>query len=345
MKKVLVTGGTGYIGAWVVKYLLDEGHTVRVTVRDKSKKVKTAPLEAVAEGSPGNLEFWEADLLKKGSFDEAMADCEIVYHLASPFLFGRIKDPYAQLIDPALEGTRNVLDAVNNTPSVKRVALTSSVVSVYGDNIDIRDTEGQTFTEEHWNTTSTAKHNPYNYSKVLAEKEAWKMHEAQDRWSLVVLNPGFVMGPSLTNASGSASISFIQDLLNGKQKMGVPELYFSFVDVRDVAKAHILAANNSKATGRHILVSDCMSMLEFSNLVGENVNGKFQLPAKELPKLMLYLVGWTQGVSWKYINRNVGIPINLDNSKSIKALGLQYIPIKDTAREHVNQLIESGVIG
>ena len=345
MKKILVTGGTGYIGAWVVKYLLDDGHTVRVTVRDKSKKEKIAPLEAAAEGSSGKLEFWEADLLKKGSFDEAMAGCEVVYHLASPFLFGRIKDPYAQLIDPALEGTRNVLDAVNITPSVKRVALTSSVVSVYGDNIDIRDTKGQIFTEEHWNTTSSAKHNPYNYSKVLAEKEAWKMYDAQDRWSLVVLNPGFVMGPSLTNASGSASISFIQDLLNGKQKMGVPELYFSFVDVRDVARAHILAADNPQATGRHILVSDCMSMLEFSNLVGENINGQFQLPKKELPKIMLYLAGWTQGISWKYINRNVGIPVNLDNSKSIKTLGLEYIPIKETAREHVNQLIESGVVG
>ncbi|KAA3630761.1 MAG: NAD-dependent epimerase/dehydratase family protein [Bacteroidetes bacterium] len=345
MKKIMVTGGTGYIGAWVVKYLLDEGHTVRVTVRDKSKTEKTAPLEAVAADTKGTLEFWEADLLKPGSFMEAMDGCEVVYHLASPFLFGNIKDPYAQLINPALEGTKNVLDAVNKTDSVKRVALTSSVVSVYGDNIDIRQTENNTFTEDHWNTTSTAKHNPYNYSKVLAEKEAWKIHDAQDRWSLVVLNPGFVMGPSLTNASGSASLTFIQDLLSGKQKMGVPELYFSFVDVRNVARAHILAADNPKAEGRHILVSDCMSMLEFSNLVGEAVNGKFQLPKNELPKFMLYLVGWTQGISWKYINNNVGIPVNLDNTKSKQALGLEYIPIKDTAREHANQLIEGGIVG
>ena len=345
MKKVLVTGGTGYVGSWVVKYLLDDGHTVRVTVRDKSKRKKTAPLEAVAADAPGNLEFWEADLLKPGSFEEAMEGCEVVYHIASPFLFGKIKDPYAQLIDPAVEGTKNVLDAVNKTASVKRVALTSSVVSVYGDNIDIRQTENQTFTEAHWNTTSSAKHNPYNYSKVLAEKEAWKIHDAQDRWSLVVLNPGFVMGPALTNASGSASISFITDLLSGKQKMGVPELYFSFVDVRDVAKAHILAADNPKATGRHILVSECMSMLDFSNLIRENVNGKFALPKSEMPKILLYLFGWTQGVTWEYINKNVGIPVNLDNSKSIKALDLQYFPIRETVREHVGQLMESGVVG
>jgi nucleoside-diphosphate-sugar epimerase len=345
MKKILVTGGTGYIGSWVVKYLLDDGHTVRVTVRDKSKKGKTAPLEAVAADAPGKLEFWEADLLKPGSFDEAMEGCETVYHIASPFLIGKVKDPYAQLIDPAVEGTKNVLEAVNKTASVKRVALTSSVVSIYGDNIDIRNTEGQTFTEEHWNTTSSAKHNPYNYSKVLAEKEAWKIHDAQDRWSLVVLNPGFVMGPALTNASGSASISFITDLLNGKQKMGVPELYFSFVDVRDVAKAHILAAENQKAKGRHILVSDCMSMLDFSKLISQHFNGKFALPKSEMPKFLLYLFGWTQGVSWEYINKNIGIPVNLDNSKSMKALGFEYIPVKDTVREHVSQLIESGVLG
>jgi nucleoside-diphosphate-sugar epimerase len=344
MKKILVTGGTGFIGSWVVKYLLEEGHTVRVTVRDKNRKDKIAHLEEIAKTASGTLEFWEADLLKEGSFIEAMEDCEIVYHLASPFMIGNVKDPYKKLIDPAVKGTQNVLNAVNETPTVKRVALTSSVVAICGDSIDIEATENNIFTEANWNTTSSAQHNPYPYSKVLAEKEAWKIHDAQDRWSLVVLNPGFVMGPSLTNASESPSLSFMLDILKGKQKMGVPHLEFSFVDVRDIAKAHILAAENAKAKGRHIIISEVTSFLEFCNLIGKQFGDKFALPKKELPKFLLYLVGWTQGISWKFVNSNVGIPIAFDNSKSKKELGMEYIPLAKTVEDNVNQLLEKGLI-
>lgn len=344
MKKILVTGGTGFIGSWVVKYLLDAGHTVRVTVRNKNRKDKVSHLEALAAATPGTLELWEADLLKEGSFNAAMDGCEIVYHIASPFIIGHVKDPYKNLIDPALQGTRNVLNAVNQTPSVQRVALTSSVVSIYGDNIEINQTENNLFTEAHWNTTSSATHNPYPYSKVLAEKEAWKIHDAQDRWSLVVLNPGFVMGPSLTDASDSASMGFITDILKGKQKMGVPNLTFSFVDVRDVARAHILAAENPKAEGRHILVAESLSFLEFCHLIGKKFGNKFALPKMELPKFMLYLLGWTQGVSWKFVRLNVGISIRFDHSKSVKSLGMQYLPMEVTVEDQVNQLLESGVV-
>ena len=344
MKKVLVTGGTGYIGSWVVKYLLENDNIVRVTVRDKNRTDKTQHLQEIAENSKGKLEFWEADLLKEGSFNEAMQGCETVYHLASPFMIGNVKDPYGKLINPALKGTKNVLNAVNQTVSVKRVALTSSIVSIVGDNIDVLNTSNGTFTEEDWNTTSSASHNPYPYSKVLAEKKAWEMHNAQNRWSLVVLNPGFVMGPSLTQKSDSASISFILDLLKGKQKIGVPNLQLTFVDVRDIAKAHILAAENLKANGRHIITSTTLTMLEFSNVIRKQYGNKFALPKSEMPKFMLYLFGWTQGVSWEFIRKNIGYSREFDNSKSKMSLGMEYISIEKTVVDHVEQLLEFGMV-
>jgi nucleoside-diphosphate-sugar epimerase len=113
-------------------------------------------------------------------------------------------------------GTRNVLNAATKSGTVKKVVLTSSVAAVHGDNIDMQEQKLTEFTEEHFNTSSSATHQPYSYSKVIAEKEAWKLAEAQNRWKLVVINPSFVLGPSLTGSSDSESISFMKDILKGK---------------------------------------------------------------------------------------------------------------------------------
>ena len=117
---ILVTGGTGYIGAWVVKGLLEKGHTVRLTVRDKNKTQKYEYLKAISEKTQGNLEIWEADLLSEGSFDTAVVGCDAIAHIASPFKLN-VKDPKKELLDPALQGTVNVLDAANKSGSVKKV--------------------------------------------------------------------------------------------------------------------------------------------------------------------------------------------------------------------------------
>src|SRR5437868_6000302 len=154
-RPVLVTGGNGYIASWLVKYLLEDGINVRATVRNPSDDKKVGHLKQIASKSRGRLSLFKADLMQDGAFNEAMRDCELVFHTASPFVIMGIKDAQKELVDPAVKGTRNVLEAANRNNSVKRVVLTSSVVSVYGDAADMKQTKNGVFTEEHWNTTSS----------------------------------------------------------------------------------------------------------------------------------------------------------------------------------------------
>ena len=343
-KPVLVTGATGYIASWVVRYLLESGYTVHATVRDKSKKDKIEYLTELSQKYPEKLHLFNADLLEKGSFKEAMQDCEIVIHTASPFVISGIKNAEKELVRPALEGTRNVLNSVNETESVKKVILTSSVVSIYGDAIDMQDTRNGIFDETIWNTTSTVKHQPYSYSKKVAEKEAWKMQSNQNRWTLATINPGFVFGPSLTKRADSTSIDFMLNMLNGKLKMGVPKLNMSVVDVRDVAMAHIKAFENDEAKSRYILVNETQSMKEIADILSKKYTGKFSIPKSELPTPLVYAFGPLSGISWKYIKRNVDLPLKLDNSKSKHELGISYINTEKTVLDHAEQIIEAGLL-
>jgi nucleoside-diphosphate-sugar epimerase len=342
-KPILVTGGSGYMASWIVRLLLEGGRYVKTTVRDRSNKEKVSHLVQMGEEYPGKLELYEADLTKNGSFEEAMAACELVIHNASPFQIFGIKDPQKELIEPALVGTRNVLQTANRTPSVKRSVFTSSMAAMYGDAIDIKDSPNEISTEDDWNTTSSPKHQPYYYSKTVAEKEAWRIAGEQTQWDLVVINPGFVLGPSLTNRTDSVSIDFMLSVMNGKYKRGVPDLCYGVVDVRDVAKAHVLAGTNPAASGRHILAADTLTFLEIANILKKKYSN-YPLPKGNVPKPFLYLFGPLQGISWKFIKLNVGIPIQFDNSYSKKDLGIEYTPVENTLHDHAAQIIESGFL-
>jgi len=337
LHRVLVTGANGYVASWIVKQLLEQGVAVHATVRNKSNTAKYKHLLDIAEQAPGTLHMFEADLLESGSFEEAMTGCDVVMHTASPFKL-QVDDPYEGLINPALQGTENVLNTVNITPSVRRVVLTSSVVAIFGDNQDIEKAGNRRFSEANWNTTSSADHQPYPYSKTLAERRAWQMVEAQDRWDLVVINPGFVMGPPLSEQSGSESIKTMQQLTDGTLKTGVPELHNGVVDVRNVAEAHIAAARKEYAQGRHILVNKVLTLLEMSDILKSEFGSKYALPQRELPKFLVWLVGPTVGLTRQFVKRNVGYPVAFDNSKSIERLGIDYLPITKTLTDHVRAM-------
>ncbi|THV84014.1 cinnamoyl-CoA reductase [Aureobasidium pullulans] len=198
MSTALVTGGTGFIGIYVIKLLLERGDRVHTTVRDLKDQKKRQPLLSLQNAYPGKLHLFQADLLKKGSFAQAMQGCDIVHHVASPFLVPQqIKDGMKDIVEPAIKGTQNVLNTANQTESVKRIVLTSSIAAMYGDSADVLHYYNATLTESHWNTTSTATSSAYSYSKVAAEREAWKICHAQSRWDLIAINPGLVIVPRL----------------------------------------------------------------------------------------------------------------------------------------------------
>lgn len=341
---ILVTGATGYIASWVIKQLLEQGHTVHATVRDLKKQNSYAHLNKIADQSSGTIQFFEANLLNEGSFDDAMKDCEIVIHMASPFLVTNFKDPIKDLIDPAIKGTENVLNSVNRTDSVKRVVVTSSIASTYGDAIDILKTKNNLFDESDWNTTSSAEHQPYYYSKVAAERKAWEMQIAQSRWDLVCVNPALVVGPSLTPMTKSGSVEVLQQFGNGMTRFGVPKIWSALVDVRDVAEAHLKAAFQANVKGRYILSSKSLTLLEMGQVFRRHFGNKYPFPKMETPKFLVKAVGPFIGHSRKYVELNVGYPIYFNAQKSIDELGMKYRNVEDSLIEHFQQLIDDGIV-
>ena len=172
---VLVTGATGYIGAWCVKSLLDKGYRVRGTVRDPNNTAKNAFLTALPGASPERLELVKGDLNVEAGWVSVIAGCDYVLHVASPYTLAA-KDVQRELVDPAVNGTRFVFEACAKTPSVKRIVLTSSVAAV-SDCFD--EWKTHVYSDKDWNTTSSLSRNPYYYSKVMAERWAWEFMDKQ----------------------------------------------------------------------------------------------------------------------------------------------------------------------
>jgi nucleoside-diphosphate-sugar epimerase len=341
---VLVTGASGYIGSWIVRYLLEAGHTVHGTVRNPQKPTGLEHLHKLSADHPGKLKLFKADLLDTGSFDEAMAGCELVMHTASPFLLQGVTDAAEALVRPALEGTRNVLDSVNRTESVKRVVLTSSVVAIYGDARESREVPGGVFTEDQWNTTSSVDHQPYSYSKTLAEQEAWRYQQAQDRWDLVTIHPGLVLGPSLTTVSKSGSMTTMQHFVDYSMATGAPALEMGVVDVRDVARAHIAAGFTPAAHGRYITNSETMSMLGIGRALRAKFGYRPSFPLIEAPKPLIKLAAPVAGLTRKFVELNVGYPLRFDNTRTVKELGITFRPAAESVVEHFQQMIDDGLV-
>ena len=341
---ILVTGATGYIASWVIEKLLTQGYTVHATVRDLSKTQNYAHLEKIAAETQGSLKLFAANLLTPYAFDDAMRDCEIVIHMASPFVVTKFKNAYSDIIEPAVIGTENVLNSVNTTASVRKVVLTSSIAATYGDAVDILETEDGMFDESHWNTTSHEGHQPYPYSKVAAEQKAWEMHNAQSRWSLVCVNPALVFGRSLTPHTQSGSVEVLQQFANGMTLAGVPPMWNGVVDVQDVADAHLRAAFNDKAQGRYIICSESLSLLEMGKILRAHFGRKFPFPRNELPKAAFKLFGPVAGFSRNFVELNMGYPIAFNAKRSQDELGMQYRPVKESLIEHFQQLLDDGVI-
>ena len=337
---VLVTGASGYVAGWIVKALLDGGVTVHAAVRDPAS-AKVAPLKQMADAAPGKLRLFGADLLHSGSYGAAMAGCGVVFHTASPFSIN-VTDPQKELIDPALLGTRNVLEEASRTDSVSRVVLTSSCAAIYADACDTVNAPGGRIDESIWNETASLAYQPYSYSKTLAEREAWRIAEAQSQWDLVVLNPSFVLGPASHGLPSSESFNIMRQIGDGTFKMGAPRLGLGMVDVRDLAQAHLAAAYLPQAGGRNIVSAHDTHLLELALCLRARFGAEYPLPRRALPKWLLWLVAPSQGIERAFVARNVNVPWHADDSKAVRELGLSYRPMQETVEDMFAQMIDAG---
>ncbi|MFG1671177.1 NAD-dependent epimerase/dehydratase family protein [Streptomyces sp. Y7] len=333
---VLVTGGSGFVGSHLVHRLLERGHRVHATVRSTAATAKVRPLRAMQDAHPGRLSLFEADLLTDGAFDEAMTGCRTVFHVASPFRMPeKIKDGRREMVDPALLGTRNVLGAVERTPTVDRLVLTSTVGTIFGDYADVLKMDDGVLRERYFNSTSTVENNPYHYAKTVAERAARDAEAAQGRWRLVTVNPGLILGPSLTPASESGSLFLLQELFKGYFFYGAPDFSFTTADVRDVADAHIAAAENPDAKGRYIVAAETMtSFHEMSRILRGRYPRDPRLPRTALPHWPVRFLGPAFGLTQDYIRGHLGIRFRVDNSRSVNELGVTYRPIEETVLDH-----------
>lgn len=341
---VAVTGGSGYIASWIVLKLLERGMEVHATVRNLSDEKKVGHLKSMQKNFPGQLSLFEADLNTEGSFDAAVANCEALIHSASPFVISNIKDPELELIRPAKVGTENVLRSADRAQTVRKVVLTSSVAAIHTDNNEWKNTSEGILNENHWNSTASAKYQPYSYSKTLAEKAAWEYAQQQDHWDLAVINPSFVVGPSLSKRLDGTSSSTVAGFFTGQFKQGIPDLHFGMVDVRDVAEAHILALEHPEAKGRFILMSEEKSLPEAGKVLQNMQGGRLPVNPRVLPKAMFYVMGPFLGFSWRYTRNNYGVPVKLDAARSRDILRLKYRTIADSLVDHAEQLLKDGLV-
>jgi nucleoside-diphosphate-sugar epimerase len=343
MSTILVTGASGYLASWIVDGLLRGWHTVHATMRDIGHPDKTLFLRKLSEWKPGTLHLFEADLLTEWSFAEAMIWCDIVIHTASPYFLTKSQDPENELIRPALEWTINILTSVNQTPSMKRVVLTSSIVALYNNAKDIWG--DHIIREDSLNTNTDIHYNSYAYSKTLAESMAWEMQKSQKHWDLITIHPGAIFGPSLSNRVDATSVGMMRDFLSGSFRTGVPELYLGVVDVRDVATAHMQAAIIPEAKGKYIIVSETMTLLEIGQSIDlSEFNILDKLPKKQLPKWFIWAIAPFIGMSREYVSTNVGYPISYDTDRSKSDLNLVYRTPRETLHDHIDQLVRDSLV-
>ena len=327
MKKVLLTGISGYIAMHCAKELLKRDYHINATVRnlDKVEDIKNA-LSALSL-DVNKIQFFQADLLSDDNWADAMADCEYVMHVASPYPLNQPKDENV-LIKPAVEGTERVVSlAIEN--NVKKIVLTSSVVAV-----SVGHTKKE-YSEEDWSFADKPIA-AYAKSKTLAEKKAWELiKNANTDTKLTVINPSGVIGPSLTSEISSTQL-IIAGLMNGRIPVNLP-IHIGYVDVRDVALAHIKALENPNSDGERIILSNTeLWHKDVSKILKE---GGYKAPwltvSVPVAKFLANVVPALKGAK-----RFLGKDMVKNTTKAEDILGISYIDIKKSILDDAKSLTE-----
>ncbi|KAF1968806.1 NAD(P)-binding protein, partial [Bimuria novae-zelandiae CBS 107.79] len=344
MTRVLLTGGSGFIAAHTLDVLLKRGHSVVSTVRtqDKADKIKADNKEAVEKGQ---LSFAIVpDIAQEGAFDKAVISdppFEAVLHTASPFHFN-VTDVQKDLLDPAVIGTTGILKSVKKSaPSVKRVVITSSFAALV--NPGKGNWPGHVYSEEDWNpiTFEEAQENAsagYRASKTFAEKAAWEFLEKEKpHFTIATINPPLVFGPiihaldSLDNLNTSNQRILAAAQGRWKDEIAATGVHL-WVDVRDVAEAHVAAAEKEEAANkRFFTVAGHFSNKEIAQIVKKNFPQFKDLPGDSTPGGD-YPEG---GIEKGYFSFN--------NKRSIEILGLKYKSFEDSIVDTVKSFQAKGL--
>lgn len=333
-ERVLISGATGYIASHTVAALLEAGYEVLGTVRDPSRSEALAHLRALP-GADERLELVRADLNEPGTFDAHVAEVDRVLHMASPFHI-TVDDPHRDLVQPAVRGTLSMLEACAEAPRVKRVVVTSSMAAITDEPDGAR-----VLTEDDWNDQSSLTRNPYYFSKAEAERAAWRfVDERKPAWDLVVINPFVVLGPSMTSAVNE-SPKVLLDLMQGAYP-AIMDLTLGFVDVRDVARAHVEALRSDNASGRYICAGETLHLREVVALLRDNGYAHTKLPTLGLDTAfgnkLMWLASFAQpkGIG-TYLRSHLGRVPRYDNAKIRRDLDVTFRParesILDTCRD------------
>ncbi|RDX84344.1 Tetraketide alpha-pyrone reductase 1, partial [Mucuna pruriens] len=313
-KVVCVTGASGYIASWIVKFLLERGYSVRGTVRDPTNKEKVDHLLKL-DGAKERLHLFKADLMEEGSFDSAFQGCHAVFHTASPVRFV-VNHPQSELIDPAIKGTLNVVKSCAKSSSVKRVVLTSSFAAVLYNG---RPHTPEVVVDETWfsDPNFLKEHQKwYAFAKISAEDAARKFLNEYDI-KLVVINPAMSIGPLLQPELNSSSSSIL-NLINGSRTF--PNNSYGWINVKDVANAHIQAYEIASASGRYCLVERVAHFSELANIL------RHIYPTLQIPD--------------KCADDEPFMPTFQVSKEKAKSLGIEFIPLEVSLRETVESLKE-----
>lgn len=317
MSIVLVTGGSGFVGSHCILQLLAAGHEVRTTVRNLKREGDVRSMLKEGGAEPGKrLSFFAADLSSESGWREAIAGCDYVLHVASPFPTG-IPKHEDELIVPAREGALRVLRIARDT-GVKRVVLTSSFAAVgYG-----QPPQEKPFNETNWTNLDAGDLAPYTKSKTIAERAAWDFIAKEGgKLELSVVNPVGVFGPVL-GSDYSTSILIVQRLMDGAVP-GCPQLFFGAVDVRDVADLHLKAMTHPAAKGERFLAvsGDFMSMVEIAKVLKERMGAAGRkVPTRQLPNWVVRLASM-RDAAVKQVLPELGKRKNATSEKAQRLLG------------------------
>ena len=336
--KILVTGANGFIGLHTVLHFLKRGYNLRATVRTQEQGEKVRQTLA-KHTDTSQLEFIHADLTKDEGWDQAVAGCDFVLHLASPFPTDAPKDEN-EVIIPAREGTLRVLRAAQKG-GVKRVVLVSSVVAV----ISGHERENRAFNESDWTDTSKTGY-AYAKSKTLAERAAWefiKSAENKNGMELVSVNPSNVFGPVLDNRQHTSTEWF--GTLLRREIPGLTRTQLNLVDVRDlvemIGKAMIMPAAAGK---RFIANGASIPLHEFALILDRNFASRgYRVPTRLLPDwLVRFFAIFTPKT--KPVVDTLGWNHSLSTEQARSILGWQPRPYEGTIVEMAESMIEQGMV-